>query len=262
VARIIPVSTDTLAGKRWKRSSDYRFAADKIVCPIDYSEVSRASLNMPLAFVKSGQDFVLVVVNGLAEGKNLYVDLNGRWLADYVPLEFRLHPFLLADSGEGQIVLCIDEESGLISDSSDDLEFFQSGQPTSLLKNVMEALVARHTRRINTEKLVKQIADLDLIKEWSLDLKLDNNNLKVSGLNCINEDAVATLTGDQLAALRDSGALALIYCQMLSMHQIQYLLKLHKRLANTEPSLQKVSSDELRLDGLTSDTGTLSFDNI
>lgn len=261
MTKAIPVSTTTLEGKRWQRSPNYRFASEKIVCPIDYTEVSKASVNMPVAFLKSEHGFHLVAIHGLLESINLYVDANGRWLADYVPLEYRLYPFLLAQTDDGRAILCIDEDSGLITESADGQPFFEDEQPSPLIKSVMETLTARHSQRLRTQQITQQLAEAGLLKEWKLEFKLNNEDKQLNGLFCADESAIASLSGEQLVALRDSSALALMYCQMLSMHQVQYLLKLlqHRHPAKAQPS---VAPAELGLDGFGSDSGTLSFDHL
>lgn len=216
---------------------------------------------MPLAFIRSEDTYHLVAVHGLTQDQNLYVDSAGRWLADYVPLEYRLYPFLLAQTDDGRHILCVDGDSGLISEHTGDLQFFAGDELTEIIRSAMDALTSRMSQRQLTQQLVKQLSDFGLIKSWDLEFKVDNTNKRVEGLNCVNESAIAGLTGEQLVELRNSGALGLMYCQMLSMHQVQYLLKLFKHRMELSAT-NKPLLTELQLDGANNDSGTLSFDNL
>jgi len=65
-----------------------------------------------LGFVKQGEDYQLVSLVGLEKDRNLYIDLKGRWLSEYVPATLRCYPFILADhkENEEEKVLCIDQD--------------------------------------------------------------------------------------------------------------------------------------------------------
>lgn len=57
-----------------------------------------------------------MAVLGFGRGANLSVDPQARWHGSYVPAVLRSHPFVMARSSDGQMTLCIGEESGLLVD--------------------------------------------------------------------------------------------------------------------------------------------------
>lgn len=257
----IPVSPSILAGKTWMFSKDFLFASKKILCALDLTEVSKAAVCMPLGFIKSGNSYQLVAINGVVKGQNLFVDKSGRWLADYIPLEYRLYPFLLAQDEKGNSVLCIDGDSGLISESSDNLPFFNGNDLSDLLKTAMSSFSNMLSRRAQTSKIAQLLADHNLIKPWNLEVNPDKNSIKVDGLFCIDEAALAKLNGDQLIELRDTGALAVLYCQLLSMHQSQLINKLLQRM-NANNKFNTEQAGDFKIGGFQDDSGTLSFENL
>jgi hypothetical protein len=72
-----------------------------------------------MAFIKQQDNFVLVGLLSLTPGQNVFVAQDGRWLGAYVASVFRGYPFRLARAeGRDDLILCIDEDSGLISNST------------------------------------------------------------------------------------------------------------------------------------------------
>ena len=75
---------------------------------------------------------------------------------------------------------------------------------------------------------------------------------------CIDEAALNELTDDAYAELRVSGAIPVIYCQLLSMQQIVNLTQFSQE--NPEAGFLR-QADELNFDGVDAD-GNISFANL
>jgi hypothetical protein len=62
-----------------------------------------------------------VALQGLENGKNLFVAPDGRWLGGYIPAALRGYPFkVLQDNSEPpRHFLCFDEESDLLVDATE-----------------------------------------------------------------------------------------------------------------------------------------------
>ena len=136
---ITPISRDTYDNKRWKRRSDYKFTGSEAVAPLVVNELPRAAASLPIGFVAQGEHFVPATVLGLAPGQNLLVAPDGRWLtAAYIPAVFRSYPFMLARVSDDREVLCVLEDSGLVTDGPEGEAFFdESGEPSRSLADVM-----------------------------------------------------------------------------------------------------------------------------
>lgn len=217
-----PISVNRHQAKRWQRYSDYSFAAKDAVCPVVPLELPRAMLTLPIGFFRSEEGVIPVAVQGLEPGHNFFVSPQGQWRGDYIPAFYRGYPFSLAGTAEGGQLLCIDEDSGLLSDEHGEA-FFEEGKPSKALADILTFL-----NQINASHRagLKQCALLEehgLMRPWTIKLDTEHGERQIGGLYCIDEKAFKTLTGAALLELRDAGVMPLIYCQMLSM---QHLLKL------------------------------------
>ena len=54
--KLIPVTPQNHAHKRWKHPTSYESAAQNALLPIVYSELSRAVMEMPIVFTKTKQE--------------------------------------------------------------------------------------------------------------------------------------------------------------------------------------------------------------
>lgn len=179
---------------------------------------------MPIAFVASGAAFDLVAVQGLAPGRNAFVASDGRWLARYLPKVYSTYPFKLASADDGQQVLCIDENSSLITDGPNGERFFDDdGNPAQAVKDVLNSLTQHQAHRNASAAICAVLQRHKLIQPWPIQLQAEGKTQNIEGLYRIDEAALNALPPDAFIELRDSGALAAAYCQLLSMQHIQKL---------------------------------------
>ena len=118
--KVVPVNKERHAGKKIKEVSGFDFARGFHIAYVTMQEFARAASIFPIVFLedKEKDEFRPVVLLGLNSGENLFVGADGKWQASYVPAIIRRYPFALAPAGnDGQFVVCIDEESELVSDS-------------------------------------------------------------------------------------------------------------------------------------------------
>jgi hypothetical protein len=218
------VSKEGHAGKRWQRHSSHHFAARDAIVPLTVQELPQAMMALPIAFVASGAAFDLVAVQGLAPGRNAFVASDGRWLAGYLPKVFGAYPFRLASTDNGQQVLCIDENSGLITEGPDGERFFDDdGNPAQAVKDVLNTLTQQKALRNATATICAVLQKHKLMQPWPITVQADRRTQNIEGLYRIDEAALNALPSDAFIELRDSGALAAAYCQLLSMQHIQKL---------------------------------------
>lgn len=224
MSKFIVVSRRQHAALRWQRYTHYRFAAQDAVMSIVAREMPRAALSLPIAFVKSGEAFVPVVVQGFEPGQNLLVGADGRWQGAYTPAAYRGYPFQLARGEDGQNVLCLDEESGLITAGPEGERFFaEDGTPAPAVKEVFDFLATVQSNREVTTQVCAALQAHGLIKPWPLTIEVPDGRRKVDGLYMIDEAALQALPAEALVALRNLGALPMIYCQLLSMQNLEKL---------------------------------------
>lgn len=265
------VSHSAHAHRGWRRYSSYAFASRDAAATLTVQEAGRAALYLPLAFIPAAEGVALVAMQGLAMGQNLLVDAQGRWQAVYVPAVYRSHPFRFGTvEGSDQPVLCVDADSGLLTDSTGDGEAFfaADGQPAPALQQVMQLLQAVASDQPRTERICAQLQALELLEPWPIVLKTDQGEQAVQGLLRINEARLQALEASVLKELQDSGALVLAYCQLLSMQHLPLLATLARKQpaasANVPAAAQGLPTNprgEIDLEFLHK-AGTLNFGNL
>ena len=247
--------------KYWKRAPNYIFSAHDSVCALSVAELPEAMLSMPLAFVQHQDRFILVAVQGLQKDTNLFQNEKGQWLGRYIPATYRTYPFILIpnENDENQLVLCIDGDSGLITEDETNEAFFNDeGELNETLAKLMDYLTSISNSRIVTAKLSEVLQKHNLFKRWDLQIQLESGAQRVDGLFHIDEMALNSIPDDAFNEIRAAGALPVIYSQLLSMQHIVGLTKAaqSKDLTSAAPEI-----DELNFNSMNSD-GNISFDQL
>ncbi|MCZ6804163.1 MAG: SapC family protein, partial [Proteobacteria bacterium] len=94
-----------------KAGKDYKFAQFINSVPIIAAEFPNASMEYPIVFTGDGDSVIPVVILGLREEVNLYVNDQGEWTAKYVPAFIRRYQFIFSSSDDVKsFTLCIDKE--------------------------------------------------------------------------------------------------------------------------------------------------------
>ena len=228
MVQLVPVDREKHAGKKWRRPNGYGFAAKDNVAPLSGSEITSAALAMPLAFVEQAGRFVLVGVVGMGQ-ENFFVGPDDRWLGGYVPAALRSYPFALGRlEGTEQLILCIDQDSGLIVD--EDAEgaepFFDSdGKQAAILGTATQVLVESEQARMVTDLAIAALADAGVIKPWPLSLSIGTQQMAIKGLFRIDEGVLNALNDETFLKLRKTSALIIAYGQLFSTGQVNMLAR-------------------------------------
>lgn len=243
------ITHERFGHRRWQRFQSYAFARQKAVVPLVVSEVIRAATLFPIGFVLQGKHWQPAAIMGQCNDVNLFVGPNGAWVgAGYVPAALRSYPFSLLPGKNGQYLLCIDEESGLITeDCRGELFFDENCQPSQSINKVLSYLRQVEQHRRQTLPPCDALATYGLLKPWTLEFTRPQGSLKLEGIYTIDEARLNSLSGEVLAKLRDAGALTLAYAQMLSSHllpQLDRLAQAHEKSV-TPPSVANFEIENL-----------------
>ena len=233
MTQLIPVNKKRHGAKSWRRSASFSFAAQEHLATIVGAEISKAAMSMPLAFVRVEGRYVLVAVSSLEPGRNLFVSTEGKWIGGYVPSGFRAFPFRLARAqGHDDLVLCVYEDSGLVFEDKNAGEpfFDDEGDISESLKEVMNFLLNVERNRKATEVAVSVLEEVGVIEPWPLKI----GEKKIEGLYRIDEEKLQKIEDSVFLRLRKTGAIPLVYSQLLSMRNITLLEKLAKLQGENE----------------------------
>jgi hypothetical protein len=260
MAKIIPITKSEFADKCWQRYSSYAFAVKDAIVPLVMQELPKAQLTMPIGFAIKDEQAFPVAVQSLQPGTNMFVGQDGRWLGRYVPAAYRGYPFVLADTREGKQVLCIDEDSGLISDAEGEQFFDADGEPGKALSDVLKFLQQVQRDRQRTLHICSVLQKHDLLQPWPIKVKVEEGTEEknVEGLYRVNEKALNQLEYKAYTEVSQAGALPLVYCQLLSMQHLQDLARLHA--ARQKQTVTSEVPDVDKIFGEKSDDDIFNFD--
>lgn len=220
-----PVSKSKHQARFWRYPANHLFARNDGILPLGLSELSRAASSLVTAFVKQGEAFQIVALMSLWPDCNHYVIPSGQWLQGYMPASVRAYPFRLLRAPDGRPLVCVDEDSGLISEAPEGNSFFDAtGEPSAALQEVLAALNHYDQGTKAAQAACAVLQRYGLIKPWPIKVKLEENGEKnLAGLFQVDEAALSRISADALVELRDSGALMMAYYQLLSMQHLPFL---------------------------------------
>lgn len=241
----------------WKRFDSYYFAANRPVVALVLDEFPKVVTEMPICFLKQESTYLAVALLALKDNSNLFVGSDGLWITSYVPAVLRGYPFALHQSQDGESVLCVDTDSGLVSKSDGENFFDTNGTPTEQITKIVGFLSSIEQQQALTVSLCSQLARLNLLKPWSFSQSPQEPPLMIDNMYQVDTDALDKLCGDDLKSIAQTGALALAYGQIFSTNNVIKLIARADKIARE----QKSSATGFSLD-MSESSETLNFDNL
>lgn len=231
--QVVPLDKQKHGHWHMRPLEEFGFAAHTNSIYIAAVEFSRVAHEYPIVFGRGKDDSVFpVALLGLQRNQNLYVDGEGRWKAAYIPAYVRRYPFILAaaPAGNGQtnFTVCVDESySGFSQDSSQGQPLFDdTGTASPLLQQSIEFLKEYQGHLQLTEQFCRQLLEFELLEQMRADIQMpDGSRHALGGLMCVSRDRLKRLKQEKLAELCASDQLELIYAHLLSLTNLNNLLK-------------------------------------
>ena len=190
------------------------------------AEFSAASKEFPIVFTKAAGKVIPIVLLGLREKENLFVDDQGAWDGSYIPSFIRRYPFGLAEAGNAEPkAVCIDEDY----EGFDDVEgeaLFSGEEISTDLQKVMAFLEEYQLQCNQTDSFVDRLRDNDLLTSFNAKVDMANGEkFGLKGLYSIDEKKLREVQDARALELFRSGELYWIYCQLLSLGNFGEMVK-------------------------------------
>jgi len=240
--KVVPVNQERHAGKKIKQVESFDFASKFHIAYLTMHEFVRAAAIYPLVFIedKEKDEFRPVALLGLDAGENLFVDAKGKWQGSYIPAIIRRYPFALSQVGEdGRYLVCVDEESDLVSDTEGSPLFSEKGEPTQVIENVKKYLSELQQMDKLTHEFCKFLAEHNLFVPLNMRVRQSDKVKNISGCYVINEERLNNLSDELFIGVRNKRYLPAIYAQLTSLSQIERLVMLKDELTGKQPSIEK-----------------------
>ena len=198
--------------------TNYQFAANTNSIVLTGVEFTETCKEYPIVFAVSGDRLVPVALLGLRDDENLFVDGDGRWDARYVPAFVRRYPFVLADSGKAEFMVCVDESSPQYNSERGQALFDKSGKNSRFLDQTLEFMNAYQAQVRRTESFVRHLQTLELLADMAAKVELtDGRSFLLKGLRVIDEKKLMKLERGKAHALVKTGEIGWIYAHLISL---------------------------------------------
>ena len=247
---LVPLSYESHATLRLRSLASYSFAKGSALVSLYASEAYRAAHEYPVTFSAEPDGFFPAALLGTAADENLFVDAQGRWLANYIPALWRRGPFRLAKiQASGEYVLCVDLDSEQVDQTEGELLFDAEKKPSPRVAQSMQFLGQLENERKATLAACAVLDRHGLLVPWDLKIRqLDGSTRKLDGLSRVDETRLNELDGETLVELQRSGALALIYAHLFSMQKMALLGRLAGERAKAAEQHKDLKAGKLDLD--------------
>jgi SapC len=225
---VVPLDRTAHARLRVRNAANFLFAADAPLLPLLTAEFAPIAREYPIVFMKDEGTVVPVALTGMPQGKNLFLDANGRWDARYVPAYVRRYPFVFAETAPEQYTVCIDTTSELLDEKEGVPLFESNGEPSASLQDTIKRL-GDYQRVTNfTRSFMQRLSAANLLMEANAKAELpDGRSFVWRGFATVDEARFRELPEATLKEWFTSGELGLVYAHLLSLGNLADLLRRH-----------------------------------
>lgn len=220
--KVVPVSTQAHRDLCVERV-DFGFAAKVNSVPLTAIEIPLAAREYTIVFAGTDEAVAPVVVLGLADSQNLYLDESKAWKADYIPAFVRRYPFVFAQGQEpNQFTLCIDEDwVGCNREGRGQRLFDDQGQQTPYLQTMLKFLSDYQTQFARTQAYCKKLKELNLLEPMQAQITLPGGEKRsLGGFLGVTRPRITSLATDKLVELVKTGELELNYLHLASLNNL------------------------------------------
>jgi hypothetical protein len=217
---------------------------------VTYSEFVPAGRDYPVVFasIDEGKSFAPVVVLGLKQGENLFVDGSGNWEGTrYLPAFVRRYPFCISKvyvdgKPNSEKVVCIAkayvDAAGLPLYESD-------GQATQQWRQT-EALLQEYEKDLDlTAQMCDGFAKLELFQPFVMQvMHNDTPQFELKGMYRVDETKLKALKPSSHKALVTKGWMGKIYAHF---HSLERFADLYNRVLSRRRAVQSAARKLTRL---------------
>lgn len=194
------------------------------------TEVAQAITCFPVFFTRGSiaGDWAISAITGVELQNNLFV-VDGEWDAIYQPSGMKTYPFYLMNSprDEGGYTIGINENSSAFTDDGEPI-FDDKGKASLMLSTITAQLDADVNNEIRSYKFCQEIDKLGLMKAMDVLIHYaDETVITLTGLHTVDEEKLAELSSESFAELRSNGYLAPLYALLISLYQLNALIRRH-----------------------------------
>jgi len=206
---------------------------------VSVAEFVAAGRDYPIVFaaLDGGKGFAPVIVLGLADGVNLFVDASGEWDRDsYFPAFVRRFPFCVSKvyadgEAKSERVVCV---AKAYVDAGGVALFDAAGKPTPRWQAAERLLVELDADLDRTAQMCASLARLGLLEPFAMHVT-DQPQIRLAGMHRVSEAKLRELNPASHKALVAKGFMGLIYAHLHSLENFSRLVARAVRAAAPTP---------------------------
>ena len=228
--RVVPLNREQHRNLYIEPEPGFNFARETNCVYVAAVEFLLASREYPIVFaVGDNEQLFPVVLLGVRNGQNLYIDDKGQWRTRYIPAYVRRYPFILAtDEANTRYTVCIDESyPGFNTVKEGEPLLLESGEDGPLLRRSVEFLKDYQSQILLTAAFCKTLQELKLMEPMQANISLKSGEkLALTGFQCVNKTRLKALDDAELAKLARNDYLELMHLHLQSLANMNSLLGL------------------------------------
>jgi SapC len=206
------------------------FCRTRNAIAISLAEFTAAGRDYPVVFatLDAGRSFAPVILLGLADGVNSFVDANGEWdRAAYFPAFVRRYPFCISKlyvDGEAQSERVVCVASAHLNEAGEAL-FDGHGQATARWQAAERLLAEFEADLDRTAQMSAALARLQLLEPFTMQLvgAPGAAGVKMAGMYRVSEAKLRDLKPASHKMLVGKGFMSLIYAHLHSLENFNRL---------------------------------------
>jgi hypothetical protein len=217
-------------------------AAKQQIMKLRVTEASKAVTSFPVFFTRDQRTggWVLSALTSLENGSNLFVKQH-QWESAFQPSSMQTYPLFLmkSEQQENSFTIGIMQQSDAFSKELGEPLFDTNSRPSLYLSRMQKLLEADIKNDIQTMKFSQKLQELNLLKSISLSIQYQDDSVQnLNGLHSLNEDTLHALSTKQIDELNKLGYLIPIHAMLISIYQLNSLVKRNNGLQNFKPIKQ------------------------
>ncbi|MEI8667417.1 SapC family protein [Pseudoalteromonas sp. B131b] len=166
---------------------------------------------------------------------------NNQWQALYTPVCMQTHPLHLMtrEANSSDYFIAIDEQSSAVNSQHGEALFDAKGNPSLFLNSQQKLLESDLKNDYQTYQFTQEVVRLGLIKNIDIVLQFEQGETQtIQGLSTVDEDKLQTLDSNTIAELQKKGYLSVLNSMLISLFQLNALVKLHNQHSDLKPLKQ------------------------
>lgn len=226
---------------------DFGFAANVTAVPIMAVEIPAAAAEYAIVFAGTKDAVLPVVLLGMEDGKNQFVDADGNWKANYVPAFVRRYPFVFSQN-EDKLTLCVDESwDGCNREGKGERLFDDDGKHTAYLDQMLNFLKESQSHFARTHTFGDRLKELGLLETIKADFTSPQGEKRsVTGFMAVSREKLKQLAPKKLAELVRVGELELAYIHLLSINNLKKVFELSTAPKTSDDAAQPAEPAETK----------------